>query len=201
MEDHLKSFSQTSLLGQRATYVYEYFLRSLHLPGDIAECGVFTGETSKELIKYLEQNAIDKIVHMFDSFQGFPDVITSEERDLSTAKELVEGYFFSTSETVIQNLGVLRQYKLHQGMFADTFAEFAKPLCFIHADADLYQSTVEIIGLADRCLVPGGWIVFDDYHNPLFPGVDLAIERYLDPGRYRIIASPESIQCYAVRQR
>ena len=51
-------FPQSWLLGDRAPNVYSWFLKSLHLPGDVAECGVFTGETSRELVKHLEEERI-----------------------------------------------------------------------------------------------------------------------------------------------
>ncbi len=193
-------FTPSWLLGDRAPNVYSWFLKSLHLPGDVAECGVFTGETSRELVKYLEEERISKTVHMFDSFEGLPDVIAEDERVLAAGDELREGHFFSTVESVVDNLGSLRQYVIHPGLFSETFEGFGIPLCFIHADADLYASTADIIRLADRCLVPGDHIVFDDYDNPRFPGVRLAIERHLDPRRYTIEPSPATTQCFATKR-
>jgi O-methyltransferase len=193
-------FSYSSLLGERAEGVYAWFLKSLHLPGDIAECGVFSGETSRELARYLEDHAISKTLHMFDSFQGFPEVITMKERALATGDELQAGNYFSPLTTVLQNLESLHKYIIHKGRFSETLPVFSEPLCFIHADADLYQSTVDIIHLANRCLIPGGHIVFDDYDNPRFPGINLAIEKYLDPEKYIIVRSPETIQCFVTRR-
>jgi hypothetical protein len=43
-----------------------------------------------------------------------------------------------------------------------------------------------VIALADRCLVPGGTIVFDDYASEMFPGVGLAIRRHLDLRSYDV---------------
>lgn len=193
-------FPYSSLLGKRARYVYARFLKSLHLPGDVAECGVFSGETSRELVKHLEGNAIAKVLHMFDSFEGFPEVITAEERRLATGDELETGNLFSPLTTVLQNMEGLQKYVIHKGYFSETFSDFSEPLCFIHADADLYQSTVETIRLADKCLVPGGHIVFDDYNNPYFPGISLAVEKYLNPENYIIERSPKTIQCFATRR-
>jgi O-methyltransferase len=193
-------FSYSPLLGKRAENVYAWFLKSLHLPGDTAECGVFRGETSRELVKYLEANAINKVLHMFDTFQGFPEVITTEEKAVARGDELKPGNYFGSLTTVLQNMESLLQYRIHEGIFSETLSAFSEPLCFIHADADLYESTVDIIQLADKCLVPGGHIVFDDYDNPHFPGINLAVERYLDPTSYIIESSPNSIQCFATRR-
>jgi O-methyltransferase len=192
-------FDHSWLLGDRAQNVYSWFLESLHLSGDVAECGVFTGETSRELVKYLEEHRIPKTVHLFDGFEGLPNVITDEEAFMAVGDQLRQGHFCSTMESVVENMGSLRQYVIHPGLFSETFAGFKSPLSFIHADADLYESTVDIIRLADRCLVPGGHIVFDDYDNRFFPGVSLAIERNLDPHRYAIEPCPATIQCFATK--
>ncbi len=56
MIHRLEQFASSEFLGPRAVNVYSWFLRSLHLPGDVAECGVFQGETSRELVKFLEEN-------------------------------------------------------------------------------------------------------------------------------------------------
>ncbi len=165
-----QGFAHSGLLGRRAEHVYAWFLKSLHLPGDVAECGVFHGETSRELVRYLEGHGSPKTVHLFDTFAGLPDAISAGERSLSTGEELAVGRYACSVETVRARLRTVRQYRLHVGLFADTFAAFAQPLCFIHADADLYQSTVDIIRLADRCLVRGGQIVFDDYANRNYSG-------------------------------
>jgi O-methyltransferase len=137
---------------------------------------------------------------MFDSFEGFPEVITAEESALATGDELQAGNLFSPLETVLHNMEGLRKYVVHKGFFSETFSDFSAPLCFIHADADLYQSTVEIIRLADKCLVPGGHIVFDDYNNPYYPGVSLAVDKYLCSENYLVVRSPKTIQCFATRR-
>lgn len=200
MSFHSRQFANSSLLGSRAQNVYEWFLASLHLAGDVAECGVFKGETSRELVRYLEDNQIPKRVHMFDTFEGFPEIITAEEKARAEGDELGTGRYLAPLETVIERMARFSQYKIHKGLFAFTFADFSESLCFIHADADLYQSTVEVIHLADKCLVPGGRIVFDDYDNAFFPGIKMAIEKYLSPEKYIITPSASSIQCFAIKR-
>ncbi len=187
------------LLGSRAKGVYEAFIQSLHLPGDVAECGVFAGETSRELIRYLEQMGIEKVVHLFDTFEGFPNLETFEEHTLALGNELEPGKYHSSLDTVLGHLDGLSRYRIHQGIFSDTFLRFSEALCFVDADADLYYSTVDIIRLADRCLVSGGRIVFDDFGDPQFPGVKWAIDRFLSPKEYLVQASSETTQCIATR--
>lgn len=200
MSSRGQGFAYSSLLGGRAEHVYEWFLKSLHLPGDVAECGVYGGATSRELVRHLEENGLAKTVHMFDTFEGFPDAVTDEEKGLSTWAELGQGQYACPLDEVVRAMAPFTRYRIHRGMFADTFAAFDAPLCFIHSDGDLYQSTIDTIELADRLLVAGGCIVFDDYNNPRLPGVRLAVERFLNPRDYEIMPAQNTIQCYAVKK-
>ncbi len=192
------AFSRSPLLGDRAEKVYEWFLRALAADGDIAECGVFAGATSYEFTRYLETMKIPKRVHLFDTFNGLPDIITDQERGTTEGGPL-PGKFSCKLSAVSARMESLSQYKLHPGLFSETLPLFDQPLCFIHADADLYESTLEVIGLADRCLTKEGVVVFDDYDSPYYSGVRLAIEGALDPRRYTIIPSRETTQCYAIK--
>ena len=188
------------LLGPRARAVYRRFVQSLGVPGDVAECGVFSGMTSRALAAYLDARAIAKRLHMFDTFAGLPDRIAPEERAPPSATICARANSPLRSRVCSTRCAAASATSCTLGLFAQTFAAFDRPLCFIHADADLYESTVEIIGLADRCLVAGGTIVFDDYENAKFPGVTLAIERFIDLERYRAEPSPETIQYFATKR-
>ncbi len=195
----LPDLTYSSVLGRRAETVFSWLLRSLHLPGDVAECGIFRGETSREIVRYIEGTGIRKTVHMFDTFEGLPDTVTAEELATAAGHLLRKGQFACALEAVVDEMGPFSQYMTHKGLFSVTFQGFAGTLCFIHADADLYSSTIDIIRLADKCLVVGGTVVFDDYDNPETPGVRLAIERYLTPERYIITPSSSTMQCVATR--
>ena len=195
-----RHFSVSPLLGQRAPYVYERCLESLHLTGDIAECGVAGGETSAELLRLLERQQNSKILHLFDTFEGLPDLATEEELAACVGTVLRKGNFAVSEQVVLKRLGTSSLYRIHKGAFSQTFSGFSRPLCFIHADADLYCSTVQIIELADRCLVRGGAVIFDDCRNPETPGVAMALTRHLDSGKYHMVTAPSGNQCFASKR-
>lgn len=180
------SCGRSPFLGDRAIVVYQRLLESFSVEGDVAECGVFRGDTSVELARIVHQSNADKKLHLFDTFSGLPDIATAEEQKLSGALEIQSGFFSASRETVLDRLGSIERVAIHEGRFAETFPGFSTPLCFVHADADLYASTCDIIDLLDRCLSPGGWVVFDDYGDPKFPGVQLAVDRHLDRRQYAI---------------
>lgn len=164
-------WTQSALLGSRADVLYKYFTESLSLPGDIAECGVYDGITAANLVQYLEENKVDKTVHLFDTFTGLPDLLIEDE------KQFKKGMMEKPLWVAKGNLKELSRYEIYEGLFSETFKNFNRPLCFIHADADLYVSTKEIIELADRLLVEGGVMVFDDYG--IYPWVTSAVDQFL----------------------
>ena len=195
-------FPHSRSLGDRAWPLYERFVNSLDLDGDVAECGVYTGTTSKQFLRYLREQQIDKLVHLFDTFEGFPDLLAEVDK-VGTARAwlLRPGALACPVTEVIRRMDGMTGYRIHRGRFSSTFKEFSAPLCFIHSDADLYRSTTEVIDLADRCLVPGGTVVFDDYCSEMFPGVGLAIRKHLNLRRYEVIPCPRTLQFVAVKRR
>jgi len=197
-------FRPSPWLGERAELVFTAFVCALEMPGDIAECGVYQGHTSHEFVKFLEKREIDKTVHMFDSFEGFPDTLLPEEQALSRPgsdwADLTPGAMACSVDAVRHFMGSLSQYEIHKGFFSDTFLAFDKPLCFIHGDADIYTSTVEIIQFADRVLIPGGLMVIDDFEHPQFPGIKTAVYQYVHSTLYEIYPVDKHRQLFLIKR-
>lgn len=193
-------FTVSEMLGPRAQLVYRCFRDALDKPGDVAECGVYEGVTAANFAGYLAAHRIGKTVHLFDTFAGLPDTVTDEEHALSTWDGLGPGHYAAGEDRVRTRLAGLGNASLHPGMFRDSFPRFDRPLCFIHGDCDLYDGTCDIVGLADRLLVPGGVVVIDDYGNPRLPGVKLAVDRMLDPGLYDGAQPDGTIQFVATKR-
>ena len=158
------------LLGLKRTLTLHHVLDTvLHLPGDVAECGVGDGRTAAGLVWHVERWAPRKVVHLFDTFTGLP------------VGENTQGRYTHSVGEVTGRLAGLDQWRIHEGLFAETLYQVDQPMCLIHADADLYSSTCAIIEWAKNVLVPGGAVVFDDYHNPEYPGVTKAVDDLLEP--------------------
>jgi O-methyltransferase len=182
----------------RAENVYTSLNDCLHLPGDVAECGVGAGVTSRKFARLLTELRSDKVVHLFDSFSGLPDLFTSADTTGATGREQWVGNYSHSLREVVRALGEYRdRCELHPGLFAETLPRFDRPLCFIHCDADLYESTLDVIALAKRTLVAGGVVVFDDYRNPDFPGVRLAVDECVSQREYEITYSLSGWQAFA----
>ena len=129
-----------------------YALQEITLPGDYAEFGVFRGHCAR----FLENLMIGpRKLHLFDAFKGLPEAWTE---GMPKGKFNLQGKVpkFNKKKSVV-----------YKGWFKNTVAPFAEqlqqPLAFIHMDADLYSSTMDVFKNLDSKIVPGTIIVFDEY--------------------------------------
>lgn len=127
------------------------------VPGDYAEVGVFEGATAK----VIAQLKGDKSLHLFDTFEGLPEV-----RDYE--KKLFKKGGFSARKSIDQ---LREEFQAHPGVFLykgmfpqDTGEQVAdKTFAFVHLDVDIYDSTLEALRFFYPRLSPGGIILSHDY--------------------------------------
>lgn len=118
---------------------------------DWAEFGVSKG-TSARL--FLENLGAENRLYLFDSWEGLPEEWENVEagRYRSPVPNFRDG-----------------RAHLVKGLFSDTVHTWAAtqkgPLAFLHMDADLYSSTIEVLLALDRLIVSGTVILFDEFYN------------------------------------
>lgn len=123
------------------------------IDGDFAQFGVFRGNTAR-LIESLMTG--DRKLHLFDSFEGLPEDWTKNKK---------KGAFQLAEENipVFDSPSVV----MHRGWFKDTMPgwgrEATTPLAFIHMDADLYSSSIEVLFNIDHLIRKDTIILFDEY--------------------------------------
>ena len=155
---------------------YELFRKSLSVPGDIVECGVFKGVGAMYWVKLLAIYApasLKKVVG-FDTFTEFADSLLEFERD--AAKEFTdEAAFDGASPTEIMNCaeaaGLGKRLELVVGDVLQTAPDYAAAhpgfrISLLHLDLDTFAGTKAVLeSLYDR-VAPGGIIVCDEYGSP-----------------------------------
>ncbi len=154
----------------------QLFRLCAHLPGDIAECGVYTGASSLLLCESIKRlNLQEKKCHLFDSFEGISEPGLEDGNhwtrgDLSCAENYV-------LETFAEYKSIVYTYK---GWIPDRFMEVAEnKFCFVHIDVDLYQPTIDCLRFFYPRMIDGGIILCDDYGSSLCPGATKACEEYM----------------------
>ena len=149
--------------------------KSLVLPGDVMEAGVWRGGTAKILLRLLnEHSTVDhKNLFLFDSFEGMKNTTASQDRHLV-------GDFADTSlESVSHFLGEDERVHFCKGWIPKTFAGLENStFCFAHIDLDLYQSIKDCLGFAYPRMSKGGVIVLDDYGYASCPGARKSADEF-----------------------
>jgi len=148
-------------------------IKSTDIKGDIAELGVYKGETAKVIHNILP----DKKLYLFDSFTGLPKQVIREDCDGTVRPQTVN--FGSTSKNeVLKYIKGNHNIEIREGIFPETAKDLNKnTFAFVHLDADLYQSTLDGLQFFYPLLEPGGSILIHDYnHN--WEGVKKAVNEF-----------------------
>ena len=138
-----------------------------HVPGALAECGVYKGG----ILRLLAERYPARTVYGFDTFAGLP----AEMHQPGEPHKV--GDFADTSiEVVRASVSDLLNVRIVPGLFPDSaqsiqFERFA----FVHLDMDFYASTRAALAWLLTRMAPGGVIVLDDYEWPYCPGVSRAV--------------------------
>lgn len=154
------------------------------IPGAFVECGCCNGGAGAMTIPFLSEREY----WLFDSFEGLPlptkEDIKAEDDSAATThwkKGWDKGDIERVQELYLSSLHFPSE-KLHlvKGLFQETVPKTRskiKQIALLHLDGDWYKSTkVCIENLFDH-VVPGGFIVVDDYGH--WNGCKKAIDEFL----------------------
>jgi O-methyltransferase len=163
-------FSHT-MIGRKRLENIEHCLdviRAEGIPGDLIETGVWLGGATIFMRGYLAAYDLpERSVWVADSFEGLPKPSLAQD----------EGWDFSAAEMPILAVSLdevkenFRRYDLLddrvrflKGWFKDTLptAPIGK-LALARMDGDLYESTMDALNALYDRVVPGGFLLIDDY--------------------------------------
>lgn len=168
----------TKIIHERKFNLYNIARSLQHIPGDLAECGVFRASSS--FLMLAASQGTGKFLHGFDSFQGL-----SEPKERDTV--IIDRTFkwkendLAVSETFAQNnLSKFNgQFCLYKGWIPERFNEVKdKTFSLVHIDVDLYDPTLATLEFFWPRLNPGGMIVCDDYGFESCPGAKKAMDDF-----------------------
>ncbi len=155
-------------------YTVNQFLQLIkNVTGDIAECGVYKGATAWFICKFIQEQKLNKMLHVFDSFEGLSKP-KNEDGTYWRAGNL------ATEEAICRkNLDEFDFVKYYKGWIPDRFVEVeATMFCFVHIDVDLYQPTLDSISFFYEKLSKGGIMICDDYGFTTCPGAKIAMDDF-----------------------
>ena len=143
-------------------------IRQEGIPGDLIEAGVWRGGATILMRGYLAVYEMeDRCVWVADSFQGLPLPTHPADHghDLSPAIAPILSVSLEEVRGIFRRYGLLDDRVCFlEGWFKDTLASAPiDRLALLRLDGDLYESTMDgLTALYDK-VVPGGFIIVDDY--------------------------------------
>jgi len=165
----IKTELENLLCGNRTANIEMYANNVLKLDGSVLEFGVYRGGTLERLAKIFK----NKKVYGLDTFRGIPQKGSWDRHNVGDFKDVnyrkIEEYFQKNCPNVT----------LIQGYFPRTFYHVKnEKFCFLHLDADQYQSTLDGLDYLYPRVVPGGVVMLDDYEWKACPGVKQAVTEF-----------------------
>lgn len=174
----------------------ELFKKTLDVPGDIAELGVFRGLGLMTWANLLEAYCIGdrtKTVYGFDNWKGFIELSKEDGKEEGSVEKTLGGFsperYFDELVEAIKIFDRDRfvpwkpRVKLIVGSIEETIHNFVDQnpgirFSLIHFDCDLYRPTKTAL----ECLWPlvsrGGIVLFDEYSIKEWPGETKAVDEY-----------------------
>ena len=174
----------------------ELFKKTLGVPGDIAELGVFRGLGLMTWANLLEAYCVGdrtKIVYGFDNWKGFGKFSPEDGKEIRSIQKFTGGFspkryrkelnkaiaIFDDDRFIPRKARIV----LIKGDIEKTVVEFVKEhsgvrFSLIHFDCDLYKPTKVALEALWPILSIGGTILFDEYSAPDWPGETKAIDEF-----------------------
>jgi len=155
-----------------------------NIDGDIVEIGVWKGGSILSMmLMYEKTKNIERTFHLYDTFEGMT-APTDIDRDLNgnTAKALLRthvlvqavGHLSEVESNIRMHTNIVPKYHIGDILQNEYYPE---KIAILRLDTDWYESTkFELDNFYDR-VVPGGYIIIDDYGH--WKGCKQAVDEFL----------------------
>ncbi len=143
-----------------------------NVPGDMAELGVYRGNSAAVLAYYARKYG--RKLLLFDTFGGF------DAGDLTGVDSEKPREFADTSIATVREIVGADNVEFVIGRFPQSLrtALAESRFCLVHLDCDLYEPAKAGLEFFYPRLSPGGLIVVHDYANPYWAGIKAAVDEY-----------------------
>ena len=188
----LERIKPHTLVSEASCYtLYTLARQAARLPGEIWECGVLRGGSAILLAEALANEPPPDgfgpgktRLRLFDTFgeatSGTADFderydVPYPKRDRRDPEELAD----STLERVRQRLAGYPDVSFHPGRVPETFRDLEPTrVALAHVDVNLYRAVRACCELIYERMVPGGFLLFDDYGYASCPGARRAVDEF-----------------------
>lgn len=166
----------------RYLYVNQLYERVVEVPGALVECGVASGRTLLMMAYAVAYHGQAREIYGFDTFTGLPEPSRPDGAavrgragtirvDESQTRAYMERSGLSTDE--------LSRIHLVKGDIRETLPRYdGGQIALLHVDVDLYEGYRCALEQLFPLVPSGGVVMFDEFHDPKWPGATRAIEEY-----------------------
>jgi len=179
-----KTYPNTMVGYARLSNAYELaqLVEQTGLEGAFVECGVWKGGCIATMAWVVRQANSNRSIWLFDSFEGLPE---PTELDGPRAQEYVGRFAASVKdvEGILFSRLKINRDSVHivKGWFQDTLPAFKDeigPIAILRLDGDWYESTKCCLEHLYEQVVPGGYVIIDDYG--CWGGCRIATDEFLE---------------------
>lgn len=138
------------------------------LVGAFVECGTWKGGTTAIMGAMAHRYGDRRTTWYFDSFEGMPPPAPEDGGGTDEiAGDILKASVADVEELVFGKLRLPRgRNRIVKGWFEETLPRAKTeigPIALLRLDADWYEATRLILDELYDQVVPGGWLIFDDY--------------------------------------
>lgn len=176
------------------------------LPGSFVETGVWRGGCAGILAFIAKKHGYRNDLYFFDSFEGLPEPTEKDGTDaIEFAKGKKSGSLKSISKVLAEEeylkrllfnvLGIDKKY-VHtvKGWFQKTLPRAAKnmnKIAILRLDGDWYESTKVVLDYLYDLVIPGGYIIIDDYYY--WDGCKKAVQDFIKERGISVKIKPQDM--------
>jgi predicted O-methyltransferase YrrM len=161
------------------------------LVGNIAEVGVYKGNSAFLLAKYAQR--VNSTCYLFDTYEGF------DQRDFQGVDSNNKTVSFSdTSLEYVKQIVGEKNVVYVEGYFPESLKQVDELSAFslVHIDCDLEKPISEALKYFYPKLIKGGFLIMHDHSSLFWPGAKNAIDAFFkDKGEFIIPIPDKSGTC------
>lgn len=135
------------------------------LAGDFVECGVNEGVRSSAIMEHLSWDRLGKTFYLLDTFAGLDARFIADKNSRDRNKKwLRDGTYVTSVEGVRKNFAEWQNHRIIVGAVPDTLDQVdTQAVSYLHIDMNCPEPEVAALRFFWPKLVPGAYVVLDDY--------------------------------------
>lgn len=170
-----------------AYHIFMIVKRTRKIKGELAEVGTYKGGSAKLICEARK----DKILYLFDTFEGLPKVDKVDE------PRFHKGDCAASIEEAREYLKDYKNVYFYKGKFPDTAESVKdKKFSFVHLDVDTHKSTLDCLKFFYPRMNQGGIILSHDYIGA--DGVRKAFDEFFE-NKPEVIIEMLKCQCLVTK--